>query len=164
MSDFQLDKQLEPNWCWAAVSTAVCRYFEPLRPLDQNALATHILGRDNNQGESLEAAFQGCGELGVALNLRTLSKWHLNFESIRGWIDLGIPILVLIRWFDGPRGHFVVITGYSVSRTGEGWLDIADPLYENSTLPYDVFVSAYKRQGHWFNTYLATEPEGERHA
>jgi hypothetical protein len=161
---FPIQKQpQDSNWCWAAVGVSVNDYFLPGSALRQCELATHIL---NDPG--------CCGTPPTGLDktaylqdvLRRLSVLReppqagiaLAFEDIRTQIDASLPVCVRIGWPDQSRGHFVVICGYAVSASGEQWVDIADPYFENSTTSYNDFVHAYQGNGEWTDTFLLKEP------
>jgi hypothetical protein len=64
---------------------------------------------------------------------------------------------VRIQWIDDQRGHFVMICGYSVSASGEQWVDVADPYWGNSILSYPQLVSSYLDAGKWSDSYLVNQ-------
>ncbi len=70
----------------------------------------------------------------------------LPFSSIMSEIDAGKPICCHISW-----GHFNVIVGYYDDSTQD--IIVCDPLFKETTLPYDTFVSRY-HEGAWDDSYL----------
>jgi hypothetical protein len=98
--------------------------------------------------------------LGITRTLsQALGGVILSFDEIRQEIDAGRPVCVRIGWQPNEAyGHFVVIRGYSVSSVGEQWVDITDPYYFDSTVPYHQFVYAYLDAGEWTDTYLVKHP------
>ena len=56
-------------------------------------------------------------------------------------------------WFDGG-GHFAVLYGYRESKHGDRQVLVSDPLFPDSIVDYDEFVSAYQSAGHWTGTIL----------
>ena len=81
---------------------------------------------------------------------------RLLFSDVKGQLRAGFPICARIGWYGGG-GHFVVITGYTITGSGEPWVTIADPLYESYSWPFDEFVDAYFGAGEWTHTYLVKE-------
>jgi eukaryotic-like serine/threonine-protein kinase len=98
--------------------------------------------------------------LGITRTLsQALAASSCLFDEIRQEIDAGRPVCVRIGWQPNEAyGHFVVIRGYSMSSVGEQWVDITDPYYFDSTVPYDQFVYAYLDAGEWTDTYLVKHP------
>ncbi len=155
---FQIEKQREDLWCWAAVSASVDHYFFPASTSTQCKIAREVLGIDNccadpdlcNDKAKLQDALEAVGRL-----RETLPR-PLRFEEIRQEIDAFLPVCVRIGW-NGGGGHFVVISGYHESPSG-AQVDVADPLFPNSTMYYDDFVSAYQTGvtsgGEWTATFL----------
>ncbi|HTR34698.1 MAG TPA: papain-like cysteine protease family protein [Bryobacteraceae bacterium] len=156
ISEFQMQPQLESNWCWAAVSVSVERYFAPQSSLSQCQLAGKLLGRNDcclgsaacNQPEFLEDALDKAGRPPSDI------KPPLGFDDIRQQIDAGKPVCARIAWDGGPRGHFVVICGYHQLPTGEQLVDVADPFYSGSTVDFQEFATAYQGSGQWTDAYL----------
>jgi papain like cysteine protease AvrRpt2 len=156
---FQIEKQREDLWCWAAVSASVDHYFFPASTFTQCKVAGKVLNRANccadpdlcNDKATLQDALDAVGRL------RDTRIGPLSFEDIRREIDAFLPIGVRIGW-RGGGGHFVVISGYSESPSGAQLVDVADPLFPNSTMYYDDFVSAYQTGvtsgGEWTATFL----------
>ena len=166
-SSFQIETQERLNWCWAAVAATVSHYFFPTLSTTQCTIAKQVLqppGGDCcsdglispcDQAAELETALSAVNTLtGQSLNDQTLSGKIITFGAVRQQIDSGRPVCARIQWFGEQRGHFVMISGYSLGQSGEQWVDIADPYYDDSILPYDQFVSAYLDAGEWSDTYL----------
>jgi Papain-like cysteine protease AvrRpt2 len=162
---FEIETQQKLNWCWAAVAATAARYFFPKQTLTQCTIAKGVLGLDCCQDPAagcdepaaLQTALDAVNTaLGKSLN-NLPQGGTLAFESVRAQIDSGRPVCVRIQWFGTSGAHFVMIDGYSVSQSGEPWVDIADPYYEDSTLPYEQFVFGYLNAGAWSDTYLLAQ-------
>jgi hypothetical protein len=165
---FQIETQQKHNWCWAAVSDTVAHYFFKGVNLTQAQIAKETLGASCSNPDGcdvparLEDALRSADKLlkpllpGRSLNTQLLLGRFLTFEAIRSEIDAGRPVCVRIQWSGEDGGHFVMISGYSVSASGEEWVDVADPFYEDSIVPYDQFVTAYLNAGEWSDTYLVS--------
>ena len=153
---FQIEKQTEPNWCWAAVSVSVGRYFFPQSTSTQCKVAATVLSETSccatpdacNKPQRLEPALNA---VNTPPNIVTRA---LTFDEIRKQIDASRPVCVRIAWNGGPRGHFVVISGYQLLRSGAQQVNVADPFYADSTVDYNDFVASYQGSGQWTATFL----------
>ncbi len=161
-SNFEIETQQKLNWCWAAVAATVASYFDPSKPIEQCAIAKLALGLDCckdskdkcDQPAALETALDAVNTAtGQALNNSPIPKSQ-TFGIIRKQIDSGRPLCARIQWFAESGAHFVMLSGYSISQSGEFWVDVSDPYYEDSTIPYEQFVNAYLDAGEWSDTYL----------
>ena len=156
-----VEQQEMDKWCWAAVSVSVDRYFAPGSASTQCRVAAQVLGIDQcydncdacNSAQRLEDGLQAVGRPPQKLTN------PVTFDEIQRQIDAHLPVCVRIGWFSGG-GHFVVITGYRETEWGEQLVEVADPLFPDSTIPYDILVSAYQNAevpqggGQWTHTYL----------
>jgi Papain-like cysteine protease AvrRpt2 len=171
---FEIQTQKKPNWCWAAVAATVSEYFFDENPLSQCEIATRVLEQPGldccaagnsaacNQQAALEAALGRVKEAsGGGMINRKLDNQTASFDCICRQIDAGLPVCVRIQWIGDDGGHFVMISGYSVSDDHTRWVDVSDPYYEDSTVPYDQFLSAYLEAGEWSDTYLVNQPAGD---
>ena len=170
-SSFQIETQEKLHWCWAAVAATVAHYFFPDKPpLSQCMIAQTVV---NPAGTSCCADITGVCDVsedlidalnaintvvGPPLNNHREPDTILSFESVKQQIDSKRPVCVRIQWSDGSGGHFVMVSGYSVDQSGVQWVDIADPYYDDSTVPYNQFVSDYLGKGAWNSTYLVGQP------
>jgi hypothetical protein len=161
-----VERQKRTEWCWAAVSVSVNRFFRPAATHTQCELAASVLrreccdpkeGRECNHPHTLHT---------VLASLHLLAGGPVRkpstFEDIRKAIDAGHPICVLIRWLNDAgefsgRAHFVVIHGYRVTPGGMQFVEIADPFYGPSSMAYGEFASPHGgyRDGHgvWYATF-----------
>ena len=163
--DFQIETQKKLNWCWAAVAATVSQYFFPDSSISQCEIAREVLHpqggdccgavSDCDRPAELKEALSAAGALtGQAIHARKLAGRPITFGAIRKQIDSGRPVCAHIEWYGEQRGHVVIISGYSLDKSGGQWLDIADPYYQDATVPYQQFVSAYLDAGEWRDTYL----------
>ena len=161
--------QQQLNWCWAAVAQTVAHYFFPLTPLTQCRIASKYLNQGNSCCE--DGSGDACDQVADLnavldkLNESLHPKMHktayaraLTFDEVRAAIDSAAPICVRIEW-SGGGGHFVMITGYSISGTEPRfWLDVSDPFFPDTVLPFDFFSSQYYSVGHWTHSYVMAVP------
>ncbi|MBK5290397.1 MAG: C39 family peptidase [Acidobacteriia bacterium] len=156
--DFELQQQERSNWCWAAVTVSVLRFFSPESQTRQCGIAHDELDlrccedaeRKCNQVRSLQPPLASIGRLRGEKRAEPLS-----FDEIRQEIDNGVPVCARIAWRSGG-GHFVVISGYDIlPKMGEVVI-VDDPQAGRSRLTYEGFLSRYKRIGEWTHTYHLT--------
>ena len=151
---FELETQEKRQWCWAAVSAGIHGYFSGQASLTQCEVARRLLGKDCcedpdscNSPQRLQAALEAIGTK-VEVHSGRLDFQHLKLE-----IDAGRPVCVRIAWFDGG-GHFAVLYGYRESKPGGRQVLVSDPLFPDSIVDYEEFVSAYQSAGQWTGTIL----------
>ena len=161
MSNFQIETQEKLNWCWAAVSATVSQYFYPDISLTQVDIANQLMdsttcgqGEGCDKAEALQDALDAAKTLLNNPLICQVINGSLSFQNVQAQIDSGKPVCARILWGGGPLSHFVMISGYAISQSGEAWVDISDPYFVDSTVPYDLFVSAYLDSGAWVETYL----------
>jgi Papain-like cysteine protease AvrRpt2 len=166
-NNFQIQTQQKLNWCWAAVAATVSSYFWPDSNIKQCDIAKKVLKiqseEDCSDSSDKAASFEKTldvlnGMMPRQLNNKSLLGRSLAFEDIQGQIDSGRPVCVRIEWDVDEGAHVVMITGYSVSKSTQIWLDISDPYYEDSTVTYENFSDAYLDAGKWTDTYLVGQP------
>jgi hypothetical protein len=151
-----MQTQQEDQWCWAAIAASVDTYFSPFASSPQCRIAAAVLnsGSDTcndpqkyNNPAKLQVALKAIGRY------RATHIGPLSFEDLQAEIDAGRPVCVRIAW-SGGGAHFVVLSGYHVSTTGVRTVDVADPLYPDSTRLFDQFPSAYHGGGEWTATFF----------
>jgi hypothetical protein len=160
---FQMETQEHADWCWAAVCQSVTRYFSGT-VTKQCEIANVVLKTTQSCDQPLPAGLDTAAHLETGLyNLGVLRQAKagvaLSFEEIHAEImGKSLPVCARIGWHGQNRGHFVVVFGCPVTASGEQWVDIADPFYGYSTMPYDQFVNSYLHAGEWTDTYLVKDP------
>jgi Papain-like cysteine protease AvrRpt2 len=168
--NFRIQMQEQSEWCWAAVAASVERYFNPASTLQQCDVANRVFPKEFPTVH-LPPSDCGCcckcccdpescnrpAELEIAL--QQVHKWRntlkrpLTFEEIQREIDRGRPVGVGITWASGG-GHFVVLRGYRLLRSGSWQVYVADPLNASGLLDLDEFTMAYYGDGAWTETDL----------
>jgi hypothetical protein len=152
--EFTVERQCQSEWCWAAVSASVARFYQPASPWTQCTVVNTELGQKTcctegttptcNQPHVLESA------LALVKHLDRDFAGPLAFADIAGEIDAGRPIALCIDW-TGGGGHFVTVAGYDPK--GE-MIEIEDPLFGTSDVPLASFPARYQGGGSWSWTYL----------
>ena len=160
MSNFHIEAQHQSEWCWAAVTASICHYFFPTQPMDQCTVASKVLAANccADQKPCNQPAFlqQALDTLAPSI-LHHDKPSYLLWQEIKDQIDHGFPICVEVKWLSEPAAHYVIIRGYATSQADEQWLDIADPFFDDSTVPYQQFVQGYLNDGVWHYTFLVSK-------
>ena len=158
---FNCEQQEYENWCWAAVSASVYDYLYPHARMKQCEVASKVLSNECcvqplpdplNAAASLEDAFQS---IHVA---QSLQGEPIAFQEVRAHLDNALPVCVRIQWRGQDRGHFVIIIGYGVAKSGEEWIDLADPFFGYMCVPYSWFRNSYQEIGRWDESFLIHAP------
>lgn len=159
---FPMQPQKREEWCWAAVSVSVLRFYEAQSTLSQCQLVNDELGLDNccsgasdecNQPWYLEFGLERVGHLASKL------ESSASFEDVGGELDGRRPLGCWIQWPDGT-GHFVVLNGYATdfgATPPAQWVSVQDPKYGHSDYPYLNFLVSYRKVGTWSFSYF-TQP------
>ena len=148
---FTMQPQQQTEWCWAAVSTSINLYFNPASGQTQCAVANVAMNQSTccqdgssaqcNQPWFLDQALQIVG------NLNAWSPGKAALATVKAEINGCRPFCLRIAW-NGGGGHFVTVYGYS------WWgINIADPWYGTSAVPYATFPSTYQGGGTWTDNY-----------
>ena len=153
-----VEPQQQSEWCWAAVTLAVEKYFNPASTLTQCSIANRVLGQKSCCGDQKEqAACNKLEELQNALasvnRLAAAIARPLRFTEVKQQIDAGLPVCARIQWASGGA-HFVVLEGYRVLPSGAQHVYVADPLNPSAEVDFEEFMLAYHGEGEWTGSYL----------
>lgn len=150
---FNIEHQTQSNWCWAATSKSISKFYSNLSSWTQCKVA------------SSELSLICCtSPVSGPCNI----PWYLDRALVRtnNFVSYGSPIswervleelqrgLVLgarVGW-NGGGGHFMVIHGATTNGVVK-YLHIDDPIYGKSVIPYNQFLSNYQGSGRWTHTY-----------
>jgi hypothetical protein len=155
---FTTEKQMQTQWCWAAVSVSIARFYQPTAAWTQCSLVNTERGLSDCCGAS--GTVQPCNEpyfLDLSLertgNLRDYLDRALDESEVRAELRGGAPLGCRIAW-DSVNGHFVVLDGFA-DVDGVLHVDIEDPdpLYASSTYTFDSFIGSYRETGFWSHSY-----------
>jgi Domain of unknown function (DUF5050)/Papain-like cysteine protease AvrRpt2 len=149
---FEVQPQLESEWCWAAVSTSVAKYYTPSTTVTQCAVVNQQLGRSDccsnpgsnncNQPGYLDQALQFVGNFASETG-------PVSFDDVVLVLDWGTPPCIRIGW-SGGGGHFIGVQGCQPN----GFLLVTDPIYGDSIVTYDTLTTGmYQGNGIWTTTY-----------
>lgn len=165
--NFTIEQQQCSEWCWAAVTAAVCRCYGDSTPTQQCEVANIVLrlSIDNcTECDCQQDPFAICNQprnLASALDRVQHDRGNpvdgiatLELSDVKSEIDQGHPIVVRVA-LDDPvaGGHAVAIYGY----TDDGMVSIADPMHakDKISVGFDDFVHGRDTQhGRWRGAYL----------
>ncbi|HHL0960468.1 TPA: papain-like cysteine protease family protein [Serratia marcescens] len=149
--NFNMQKQILANWCWAAVSASVGNYYGT-GVWTQCDVASNALDRNccNQPGPCnvygyLDSALQ------ITRSYNGMSRSSLKMSVIQNQINMGRPIGLRCAWYGGGA-HFLVIYG-----TNGNYLLIADSIYGYSTRVLNSFPRSYNGGGTWTHTYFTAK-------
>jgi Papain-like cysteine protease AvrRpt2 len=158
---FEMQHQCRSEWCWAATSVSVSRYYDPESDWTQCAMVDAEKGltgccNDATRDDCNEANVLD-GPLSRAEVFDHKQRGSVSSDSVRGEIDSGRPLALRIGWAGGHTGHFVVIDGYRSD--GVEWVAVDDPLNGVCDLPVSTLTDgAYQQSGTWTHTYFTRPP------
>jgi hypothetical protein len=143
-----VDRQVGGNLCWAAVASAVSRFYAGPGGWTQERVAEAAFGGVHSRLWYAADALELCGVLADRLE-RPLSLAELARE-----IEGGRPVAARIRW-DFGGGHVVLLTGCSA----EGQVWVQDPEHGPSACAMaDLTGGGYRGFGRWTHTYRTRPP------
>lgn len=152
-----MQKQIEKNWCWAAVSASVGTYVHG-KKLEQCRIATETLkagGRVNldccKHGSVCDVPWKLDLALSTALCLRDVVNYVPPLADIVREISAGLPVCIRYNWLGTNKGHFCLIKGVS----DDGRLYLADPFYGDTLPHYRDAIDKYQENAvRWTHTYF----------
>jgi len=164
---FDLQTQRQSNWCWAAVTSSLLRFFNPDNAMTQCEVVKECFSQAEFEMEAdccRNPANKDCNrvfKLVDALDFMELlsirCNYALSLNEIREQIQEGAPVALRIEWKRGG-GHFVVITAVGPQDPkgdGQTWLRVADPKSQAASyITYNALKTRYKGNGKWTHTYL----------
>ena len=169
-----MERQLNSEWCWAAVTVSVDRFFRPTSTRSQCQVVGRTLGKSccTTQTARADSPCNVSGMLHEQLEkLGLLAREPIiepaAFAMVQREVDAGRPVCVLVKWRDKKgvmtnRGHFITISGYSITPLGKQFVTIDDPDSGVSTVDYaslaDPDFGYQGGAGRWFATFLVQRP------
>jgi len=165
MADLALpiQKQQQFNWCWAAVSSSIARFYQDPDWQEQCAVATAVLnvvlgGANCCPAGAAPAANvpwdlrKALSHIGHLADIRP----RLAFNALHAQVQQQRPVACrIIR--PGLVAHFVVVVGCAETAQGQQWVTVADPspaVGDTTHLLYSDFCTSYDADGRWDQTYL----------
>lgn len=152
--NFEMQRQTQSNWCWAATAASVSRFYDPASTWTQCRIANGQTGRTDCCGSGASGACNIYGFLDDALtrtgNFSRVKGGTSSFQQVENEIVAGRPHGIRVAW-SGGGAHFVCATGVQdndfvwVSDCGSG---------TTSLVNYDTLVNSYSGSGSWTHSYF----------
>ncbi len=168
---FDMQPQIEGEWCWAAVAVSMFNYLNPNPGTvgdkwDQSSLATAVLAKEMQWNPPVNCSKDPTRMCDVPARLDTALSvtknlapdgarvnCYLDFASIRNWLNQLLPVGARMLWPSGGA-HFIVLSGYQEFDDGSQLVLVQDPLYGPSFQDFDALQGHYLYGGRWQDTYL----------
>lgn len=152
VSDFQLQRQQQTEWCWAAVTSSMMEFMAPERAASQSEVVAHTLkaakaesSEELNRPEDITKAAKTMGmEEGTRYG-------NVSRDTMRWLVNEGTPIPIQINWRNNARkngslgsGHYLVVNAIGDEAKGNTPVQIEDPwVGEKLTLNWDELKNDY---------------------
>lgn len=157
---FRIQRQQQSNWCWAACSVSVRRFYRSASTLTQCQLVDRERGRNDCCTAGRSAACNRPNRTAHVLqrlgHLRSLAESSVPYYMLRDESAAGRPTFLRIQWSGGGR-HAVLATGVEdgdfVIVCDPGRPSAADPnLGTTSIVDYETLRTNYRGRGSWIAT------------
>jgi hypothetical protein len=154
---FTMQPQQQTHWCWAAVSSSTSVFYLSSSTWSQCRVVCTALNDTTCCSNPTSPQCNQDGYLDQALTVTgNLSSWaagQLGFAGVQAEINSQRALALRIGW-NGGGGHFIAVAGYK--DTGiQQTVDVKDPWYGDSTIPYNTLLSSYQGSGtctHYYYT------------
>jgi hypothetical protein len=166
--EFSIELQQCSEWCWAAVTAAVCKCYgdeTATRQCEVANLVLHLTTDNCTDCDCQRDPFAPCNQTQNLARVLSVVRHNrgnpvggvssLQFDDVKSDIDNGRPIVVQVTLDDpAASGHAVAIYGY----TDEGIVSIADPMHpgDQINVQFVDFVAGGQTDLHgtWKAAYL----------
>jgi polyglycine hydrolase-like protein/papain like cysteine protease AvrRpt2 len=154
--NLKLEKPLQSDWCWAAATVSVARYYDANSAWTQGQMVHAQAGRTGcsqlgnskacNQTGVLDDALSRCGHLSAVVAEKA------SIQTLISQLSINDPVGIRIGW-RGGGGHFILACGAELP----GIVLIDDPIHGRSAVNYDSLANDYRGSGSWTHSYY-TKP------
>jgi hypothetical protein len=158
-----MQRQLQTNWCWSAVSTSIALFFNPQAPWTQCSLARAELAQTTNSADCCTAPSNSgvCNEpwyLHTALrrvgHFDRSTAAAATFTEVSTEIGARRPICVRFEWAGGGgAAHFFVVEGFMNDPAHT--LQTDDSIYGQTVITHADLKTSYRgaASGQWTHSY-----------
>ncbi|MBB6109109.1 cellulose synthase subunit [Mucilaginibacter lappiensis] len=155
ISDYMIDRQLQSNWCWAAVTASLARFYQKDHFGDQAKLVSGIFNKEYCCNG------KGCGTcnrpwyVGEALDhagiLQRAIPNPVSQEALMTELTCNRPVVVVIKWRQSATGHILVVSGFTHSRQFLTWDSRGQRM---RLLSFNDLSKGYEGKSVWVNTFF----------
>lgn len=151
--NFTMQQQTQSNWCWAAVSASVARFFSSTTTWTQCKVANTQLGRTDCCGTGASGPCNVYGYLDKGLDevghFDHMDSGTTAYQTLRDQVRGGKPVGIRVEW-SGGGAHFIAAVG---ADPGD-YVLVGDPGGGTvSLVPYNTLKTNYSGSGTWTHTY-----------
>lgn len=163
ISGFNIQGQKQKQWCWAAISASVSRFYDSSSTWTQCKIVEQRPDRDSCCSSPSDRRCNKPDKLNLGLNITgNLNRYNqatMNVakDTIIDEIENNRPVCLFLSPRSGAVGHFIVVTGYRTTDEGKIWYRIEDPANGGSTSEVSskaLDQGKYKRHGRVTFYYL----------
>ena len=153
--NFTLRPQIQENWCWAAVASAIAVFARDPQAPEQCEVAGVVFPSRrccNDPASCDEPASLGDALMRVRHLAQKVAS-PVSYDTVCSEITAGRPLCV--RVVSGGFGHFVVISGFDAGNVDQR-LSVDDPKGGRGRVdvPYEALRTNYFGSGVWTHTYF----------
>jgi hypothetical protein len=156
---FDVERQEQSQWCWAAVAVSVARHFDSASRWRQ---CTVVNAELNQTSCCDDGGSPSCGRpwyldraLATVAHLHAVRSGALDFSEAYAEVVANQPPCMRIGWAGGG-GHFVAVVGVRQAG-GDRFLRIGDPLHGTVEEGWTDPAEPYMGYGSWTDPYF-TQP------
>jgi hypothetical protein len=159
-----VELQCRQNWCWAAVTVSLKRFFQCPEPLTQCDLAFEELTEAQQDVARGDCCDGRCGvEIGGPCSLeyeletpmrnagllRVPAEGQMKLEDLQSDLSSRCPVGIQIRWRTGAS-HAAAIVGFHSDGANGVLFDVSDPIHGRVSSDLEGLKTNYKNLGgHW---------------
>lgn len=155
ISDYVVDRQLQSNWCWAAVTASLARFYQEDHFADQVKLVSGILKKEYC------CSGNGCSTcnrpwyVGEALDhvdvLQNAMPYPVSKKELMEELICNRPVVIVVKWHHAATGHILVVSGFNRSHQFLTW-DSRGP--DMRLVSFEDLCAGYEGRSEWVNTFF----------
>jgi hypothetical protein len=151
---FPIQRQQPSQWCWAAVSASVSRFYVPTSTWTQCRIANQQRGRTDCCGTGASGP---CNQpqvldnpLRIVGHFNRMTSAQESFQTVENEMVAGRPFCIRVAWAGGGA-HFIVASGTE----DDGFVWVSDPGGGTTALvAWNTLRTAYAGSGTWTHSYF----------
>jgi len=163
-----MEQQEQDQWCWAAVTISICRFYRDQKWQHQCDLVNQVLapilgGIDCSQdgaSDSCNIPFSLSDALNTTGHLAQAVPGVVSFEDLTQEIDVRQrPLATRIVFADFITRHFIVVIGCMQTPDGKQWVKVADPSLSSgnvTSIEYASLLNDYRPGATWDQSYFSS--------
>jgi hypothetical protein len=158
--NFRVDRQVQNNWCWAAVSSSIANFFSAGSWTQCGVASAEMGGQCCQYGNSWQ-----CDQPHF-LDRALARVGHFNSvgpvapaPQVQAELGAGRPVAIRVGWNNGAPnggGHFLAISGITPYGPVDAIIEVTDPIFAVSTILGSALAGGGYQQGggRWTHSYF----------